>query len=67
MHLPSAFHAESPNDTVEDWVTRLDQSRGFYTGTTGRPVPIKLFSMQDIIITLDNWQDNILRLEQDGI
>ena len=55
------------NDTVEDWVTCLDQSHGYFTWTTGKPVPVDPLSMQDVITALDDWQDNILRLEQDSV
>ena len=60
-YLPEAFHSECVNDTIEDWVTPLDRNRGFYTRTTGRPVPIDPLSMKDVISALDDWEAIIKR------
>ena len=49
------------NNDVKAWVSRLDQSRGFYTWTTGRPVPVEPLSVNDVIVELDRCTDQAKR------
>ena len=63
--LPDAFHGNPINETVEEWITRIDQRRGPIMMKEGYLVPIEPLSMEDIVTALDEWADIIRRTKAD--
>ena len=54
-NLSSAFRGINNDDTVEDWVSRLDQIRGTHTWTNGYPKYVKPLTLNDVIQEVDRW------------
>ena len=63
--LPDAFHKLDDDETVQEWLTRIDERRGPITMKDGYLVPIEPFSMKDVVTALDEWADIIKRTKAD--
>ena len=63
--LPEAFHHITNDETIPEWVDRIDRRRGPYTWETGEPVPVEPVSLKDIVVALDEWSDIIRRTKAD--
>ena len=63
--LPDAFYNLENNETVQEWLTRIDQRRGPITMKEGYLVPINPFSMKDVVTALDEWADIIKQTKAD--
>ena len=65
--LPDAFHHYPNDETIQDWLTRIDQRRGPIVMKEGYLVPVEPFSMKDVVTALDEWADIIKRTKADAV
>ena len=63
--LPDVFHKLDDDETVQEWLTRIDERRGPIIMNDGYLVPIQPFSMKDVVTALDEWADIIKRTKAD--